>query len=356
MLIIILTALLFCFSACGPAEDELIGGPLVVNVDSRSAVVVWVVEGLELRLETDDGVPSRIAPSLRAERVGFTGLEAGKKYFYEVPGHPESKGYFKTAPKEGASYEFVVFGDTRTRHELHQQIVDAIVETTDPDFVLHTGDLVSNGIDTGQWPVFFSIEKELLNKTAYFPVLGNYERNSQHFYEFFNVKTPYYSFNWGEVHFTILNSDLGNVAASKEARERFWSEQLRWLEEDLEKSQKAVLRFVTMHHPPFTAVKSRQGGDKPVMDMVPLFEKYNVSAVFTGHDHNYQHHVKGGVHYVVTGGGGAPLYPVDGPLEGITQKVESTEHFVRVKVDGTQAVVEAVALDGHLIDTIQLGQ
>jgi len=196
----------------------------------------------------------------------------------------------------------------------------------------------------------------LLRKTVFFPVLGNHERNSRDFYEFFDVTTPYYSFDWGEAHFTVLNSDLGNAAESKEAREKFWAEQLRWLEEDLATHQNMPLRFVAMHHPPFTAVKKRQKGDKPVMDMVPLFEKYKVSAVLNGHDHNYQHHLKNGVHYIVTGGGGAPLYPVDAPLKGITLKVERIEHFVRVKVEGSHAVLEAVALDGRIIDTLELGQ
>jgi len=153
----------------------------------------------------------------------------------------------------------------------------------------------------------------------------------------------------------MLNSDFGNVAASKAAKEAFWEEQLRWLEDDLAGNQKADFRFVAMHHPPFTAVKKRQGEDHPVAEMVPLFEKYNVSAVFNGHDHNYQHHVHNGVHYVVTGGGGAPLYPVDAPIEGTTLKGESTEHYVRVQVDGNQAVIEAVALEGHLVDRFNLG-
>jgi hypothetical protein len=64
--------------------------------------------------------------------------------------------------------------------------------------------------------------------------------------------------------------------------------------------------------------------------------------------------LRNGIHYIVTGGGGAPLYPVDSPIPDITKKVESTEHFVKVSVNGKQARVEAVALDGHTIDTIDL--
>jgi hypothetical protein len=65
--------------------------------------------------------------------------------------------------------------------------------------------------------------------------------------KFFDLKAPYYSFNWGSAHFALL---------------------------------------------------------------------------FAGHDHNYQHHLKNGVHSIVTGGREAPLTPVDDPIPGITQKVE----------------------------------
>jgi len=47
-------------------------------------------------------------------------------------------------------------------------------------------------------------------------------------------------------------------------------------------------------------------GLKPIL--VPLFEKYGVGAVFSGHDHNYQRVLYNGIEYVVTGGGGSPLY------------------------------------------------
>ena len=57
---------------------------------------------------------------------------------------------------------------------------------------------------------------------------------------------------------------------------------------------------------------------------------------------------------VITGGGGAPLYDVDKPPEGITQKVASTENFVRVRVDGKKANVEAITPDGTTIDEFEL--
>jgi acid phosphatase type 7 len=76
--------------------------------------------------------------------------------------------------------------------------------------------------------------------------------------------------------------------------------------------------------------------------------------VFAGHDHNYQHHLKNGVHYIVTGGGGAPLANVENPIPGITLVVEKTEHFVNIRVEKNRAYVEAVALDGRILDKIAL--
>lgn len=281
-------------------------------------------------------------------------LQPGTKYSYDSLGFPGSEGSFTTAPNGPASFEFVVYGDTRTRHEVHRKVIGAILKYAEPQFVLHTGDLVADGADSAQWPVFFDIERDLLKKAAFFPSLGNHERNNQQYYEFFEVSTPYYSFNWGTSHFIVLNSDIGNVSHSQIARDAFWTEQSRWLEEDLAKSQSADFRFVFAHHPPLTAVARRQGNNPHMTALMPMFEKYKLTAGFFGHDHNYQHYLRNGIHYFITGGGGAPLYDVDKPPEGITKMVVSTEHFLKIKIEAKTARVEAIKTDGQLLETTEL--
>ena len=88
--------------------------------------------------------------------------------------------------------------------------------------------------------------------------------------------------------------------------------------------------------------------------LTPVFEKYRVSAAFFGHDHNYQHYLKNGIHYVTTGGGGAPLYDVSKPAEGITVKAVRIENFVNVSVAGKTAHFHAVAIDGRTIDDFEI--
>ena len=101
-------------------------------------------------------------------------------------------------------------------------------------------------------------------------------------------------------------------------------------------------------------MESRQGDNPHMTALVPLFEKYHVSAAFFGHDHNYQHYLKNGIHYVISGGGGAPLYDVNKPPAGITQKVISTENFVTVSINGKTAHFEAIAIDDHKLDEFEI--
>jgi hypothetical protein len=346
--------ILFLTAGVSFAADKVVGGPVAVNVTGRTATVVSIVQTGEATIGTKAGTKEKSAPSLRVEKFGFTGLNPGTQYFYNVNGQADGEGSFKTAPAAGQPFDFVVFGDTRTRHDMHKRIVEGIVRSGSPDLVLHTGDLVADGTDTAQWPIFFGIEKEMLKKTAFFPALGNHERNNKQFYDFFQVGSPYYSFDWGSAHFAVLNSDIGNVGGGPLAKETFWAEQTRWLEDDLAKSQKAEFRFVIAHHPPITAVSRRQEGNPQMKALVPLFEKYKLTAGFFGHDHNYQHYLQNGIHYIVTGGGGAPLYDVSKPADGITQKVASTEHFVKIHVDAGKAKVIAIGLDGSTIDEFEM--
>jgi 3',5'-cyclic AMP phosphodiesterase CpdA len=249
----------------------------------------------------------------------------------------------------------VVFGDTRTRHAVHRSVIDAIVKYAEPDFIVHTGDLVENGADNSLWPIFLDVERELLRKMAFFPALGNHERNAGNYFDFMHAK-PYYSFEWGNAHFTVINSDVGNAAPTQAQQDAFWQEQTRWLESDLRSAQNADFRFLVAHHPPMTAVKRRQGDNQHMTALEPMFEKFRLSAGFFGHDHNYQHYLKNGVHYFVTGGGGAPLYDVDTPPANITLKVESIENFVVVKVDGKKARIQGLKVNGGTLDTTELGQ
>jgi hypothetical protein len=350
----------FALSGCrgpvprqAPQAERVAGGPYVVNVGPNAATVMWLVESGRARVGDAARKIEKTVPILSPEKMTLTGLSPGKTYTYEAFPGEAGTGSFKTPPAGDAAFEFVVFGDTRTRHDVHRAVIQGILKYAHPDFIMHTGDLVADGNDTSLWPIFFAIEGPLLRKAAFYPALGNHERNSKNYYGYMEAR-PYYSFDWGAAHFTVINSDLGNAAPSEAERTDFWKEQTHWLEGDLRGAQRARLRFLCAHHPPMTAVTWRQGDNPHMTALEPLFEKYRLTAGFFGHDHNYQHYLKGGIHYFITGGGGAPLYDVDSPPAGITKKVARTENFVVVKVDGKGARIEALKPDGELLDAADL--
>jgi acid phosphatase type 7 len=321
-------------------------------VTQRTATVAWVVETDQATLHPPTG-DAKISPSLHVEKTTFTGLQPNTQYTFEA-GPDHSPGSFKTPPPAGEPFRFVVYGDTRTRAEVHRAVMKELLKHGVPDFIAFSGDSIADGTDSSLWPIFFDIERDLLRQTAFFPALGNHDRHSPYWFDYLQQAKPYYSFNWGSAHFTVLDSDLGSVSQSKSTRDTYWAEQCRWLEEDLAGNQKADFRFVMAHHPPYTAVKSRQGDDAYMKALVPMLEKYHVSAGLFGHDHNYQHFLKNGINYITSGGGGAPLYDVDVPPAEITQKVMSIENFVSISVNGKVAKVEAIAVDGRAIDEFEI--
>jgi len=109
-----------------------------------------------------------------------------------------------------------------------------------------------------------------------------------------------------------------------------------WLEQQLITYNKPF-KIVAMHHPPITFgkhhkdwLRSKFGQNllEKRNKLLKLFEKYHVQAVFSGHEHVYQHnilkHDSGRmIHFFVGGGGGTPLRELPGKK---TQK-KRQQHF-----------------------------
>jgi acid phosphatase len=127
--------------------------------------------------------------------------------------------------------------------------------------------------------------------------------------------------------------------------------QARWLRARLA-APGPPFRVVVFHQPAWSC--SVHGSTAAVDRLwVPIFERYRVALVLNGHDHNYQRYTsRRGVTYVVTGGGGAALYPVhDGCRETPDRAAAvSRHHFTAVQITGGTMTLTAVGNSGAVLD------
>lgn len=203
----------------------------------------------------------------------------------------------------GDNFRFVVLGDRANQPDQKAfEMVLRDIERLQPDFVVTVGDLIQGYKDPAgtakDWDSVLPSLK-LLSCPVYLTP-GNHDITTPEVRSLFTQKTgrnPYYSFDFQNSHFIILDNTQSSHA------DKMDPEQMKWLEKDLIAFKNKAGIYVFMHRPfwPFGV-----GAGKPDK-MHDLFKKYKVTAVFTGHWHNYASEVFDGIRYVVMGSSGAEL-------------------------------------------------
>lgn len=241
--------------------------------------------------------------------------------------------------------KFIVFGDSGTGSEAQKKLA-GVMGQHPADLMLHTGDIAyDSGSEEELQRNFFNVYEPLLEKMPFYPSPGNHDYATDSLAPYLRrfAKNNYYSFDTHAVHFVSLDAvgDTGDAM-------------LKWLENDLKNAGGNKWIVVYFHYPPFSS-GSTHGGNKMIREIyVPLFQKYEVDLVFSGHEHNYERMEPiDGVVYVVTGGGGAPLYEFGEPLEATAFRA-SEHHFVLVETTRCGMTGKAITVDDRIIDTFTL--
>jgi len=238
-----------------------------------------------------------------------------------------------------------VYGDSRGNPDMHRKIVEGILKFK-PCVVFHVGDLVRRGAGQKEWADFKEIIAPLTGKAEFFPVRGNHDAGSSHYFDTFTLpgNERWYSVERYGVHFILLDTN---------SRLTPGSDQYRWLEAELQRvGRKDKFVAVVLHHSPFsTGIYPDEKRLKK--KIVPLFEKYAVDIVFSGHNHFYERQRVRDVTYIVTGGGGDPLhfkfrYSPD------SQVFANVHHFCIFHVAGDELVLEAYDVDLNPIDQFRI--
>lgn len=126
-----------------------------------------------------------------------------------------------------------------------------------------------------------------------------------------------------------------------------------WLKRHLRDSR-ARWQVVTFHHPPYNCGEHSRQADEIRREWTPVFRRFDVDLVLSGHEHSYQRFEElDGVTYVVTGGGGATLYDLGDCPDDYPRLVSSAEefHHLRLVVTGSRLFIRSVTPDGRTIDS-----
>lgn len=234
----------------------------------------------------------------------------------------------------------VIYGDVRSGYLTHIKIANMVAEEK-PDMIIFTGDIASNSRNYIHYLQHTIFERKLWNMAEYYPVRGNHESTYWLYDAFFDLPNDksYYSFDRMGMHFIVL--DCWNVYKPLEEK------QMQWLKEDLEKNKNKPIS-VAMHVPLFTSGKYEPYNEP---DLLALFDKYNVLFVFSAHVHSYERSLYKGTNYIVTAGGGAPLYPVtrDNPYKVVRENVH---HYTVLTRDNDTYTLKAIDINGNIIDTV----
>lgn len=249
-------------------------------------------------------------------------------------------------PAKDGSVRFAVIGDTGSGSSGQREVGDMMARyrAVFPfEFVLMMGDNMYGGEAPKDFEKKFSDPYRALldNKVKFYASLGNHDQALQTNYADFNMNgKEYYRFKKGNVAFYALNSNYMD------------KKQVEWLESELSKDT-SEWKVCFFHHPPYSSAK-RHGSDSQLREVVePIFIKYGVKVVLTGHDHVYERiKPQKGVYYFVSGAGGKLRTGDVKDTSPLTEKSFDRDlHFMLFEVAGDQMYFQAISRTGETIDS-----
>jgi acid phosphatase type 7 len=253
---------------------------------------------------------------------------------------------FRAGVSRGLPFRFAALGDTRTGHDIHRRLVEAMAREN-IDFVINSGDLVEFGGVEEQWDLFFRIEAPLVARRPMLAAIGNHDESPRRYFEQYfvtsrsNTGERYYYVDWGDVRVVIMDS---------ESECRRGSDQYVFVDRALaDAAAKDMLSIVSLHYPPYSS--GTHGSHMEMRSVVgELAPKHGVELVLAGHDHDYERTVPiDGVTYIVAASAGATIRKMS---PSAFSKVLRTEpHYLLFDVDRGSLVGRAINLYGDTFDS-----
>ena len=249
-----------------------------------------------------------------------------------------------TLPQAKESVRFAIIGDSGTGERLQYETADRLrlAHGQFPfDFVLMMGDNIYGSKTPRDFERKFERPyKPLLDqKVSFYASLGNHDVPEEQQYKPFNMNGQrYYSFKKGNVRFFALDSNYMDP------------DQLEWLTEQLQNSNDEW-KIAFFHHPLYSSAAAHGSSLELRGILEPLFERYGVQVVFSGHDHVYERMTpQKGISYFTEGSSGQ-LRRGDIRGAGFTAKFYDTDcAFMLVEITQNELLFQTVSRTGETVD------
>ena len=248
-------------------------------------------------------------------------------------------------PNRRDSVKFAAIGDNgtgeRPQYEVGEQMAN--VRTKFPfDLVIMLGDNMYGSQRPGDFVKKFELPyAKLLSAGVKFQAsLGNHDRSENVIYKPFNMNGQrYYSFAKDNVRFFALDSTQMDP------------KQREWLETSL-RDAKEDWKICYFHHPLYSNAE-RHGASVDLRVLLePVFVKYGVNVVFSGHDHVYERlKPQKGIYYFVSGSAGQLRKGNMSPTDQTAAYFDQDQTFMVVEVAGDDMFFQAISRTGKTVDS-----
>lgn len=255
-----------------------------------------------------------------------------------------------TVPNKADSLKFAVLGDFGTGSKEQYQLA-AIMTRVHDQYPFNLVTLVGDNLYGSERPQDFKKKfedpyKPLLDAgVKFYASLGNHDDpQEQRNYKLFNMD--------GKRYYTFKPDGKQSVRFFALESSYLQPEQVAWFEQEL-KDSNSDWKIPYFHHPPYSSGE-RHGSDPQIRTALePLFLKYNVSVVLTGHDHFYERTKpqKGIVYFVVGSGGQLRKGNID-TRSGLTASGNDRDQsFMIAEINGDEMWFNAISRQGQVFDS-----
>ena len=281
------------------------------------------------------------------------------------------------------SYNFAIVGDWGCTSDTKKTVQS--IEDINPELIFDLGDMSYKTTADCWLKIVDSIDENMKM------IVGNHDVITpallKQYMDHFELTKTYYSFDYNNIHFLMMDSESSYLPGSDPNFTGLENtEQYRFVKTDLSAASKNpnIKWIIVLSHRQFySSLCGDHDSCEPIKKLRnayhPLFEKYNVDLVISGHAHNYQrtyplmfnennssipiinnsetktYHDSNGQIYLIVGTGGISIDPLSSKESYIIYQQDNKFGFLNLVMNnGSILKGEFISNKGKVLDTFEI--